>query len=129
LGFQQPRLPPPLARLELSPAVSQMLLNNLNRILYPLERLAQTRLEVISRHWLLRRFHGCCLVWNAVLMALPLPIPLTNLLPAYTILVFAIGLLESDGLLLLIGYGLTGVTTTFFVSIATGFLMLLMYLS
>ncbi|MDJ0691746.1 MAG: exopolysaccharide biosynthesis protein [Xenococcaceae cyanobacterium MO_188.B32] len=93
-----------------------------------IERLARTRLEVVSRYWLLRRFHGICLVWNAILMALPLPIPFTNLLPAYTILVLAIGLLESDGLMLLIGYGLTGATTTFFISVIGGVVMLLMYL-
>ena len=128
LGARQPRLPSFIARLELSPAFSQALLSNLNRILHPLERLARTRLVVVSRHRLLRRFHGICLVWNAILLALPLPVPFTNLLPAYTILVFAIGLLESDGLLLLIGYGLTGATTTFFASIITGIVLLLMYL-
>lgn len=128
LDFHQPRLPPFLARLELSPAISQAILHNLNRILHPIERLARTRLEVISRYWLLRRLHGCCLVWNALLLALPLPVPFTNLLPAYTILFFAIGLLESDGLLLLIGYALTGATTTFFASILTGLVILLMYL-
>ena len=36
LGFQQPRLPLFLARLELSPVVSQTLLHNLQRILYPI---------------------------------------------------------------------------------------------
>ena len=51
-------------------------------------------------------------------MSLPLPIPLTNLVPAYTILVLAIGLLESDGLFILVGYGMTTATTVFFASIA-----------
>ena len=50
LDFHQPRLPPFLARLELSPAISQAILHNLNRILHPIERLARTRLEVISRY-------------------------------------------------------------------------------
>lgn len=127
LGYHEPHLPPFLARLEFSPTVSQNILKNLNRVLHPLERFAQTRLLVFSRHWLLRRFLGLCLVWNATLMALPLPIPLTNLLPAYTILFFAIGTLEYDGLLLLIGYGMTGVTTSFFASIAKGIWALLLH--
>jgi hypothetical protein len=50
-------------------------------------------------------------------MSLPLPIPFTNLLPAYTILFLAIGLLESDGLFILFGYAMTTATTIFFVSI------------
>jgi hypothetical protein len=58
------------------------------------------------------------LAWDAFLMSLPLPIPLTNLLPAYTILFLAIGLLELDGLFILIGYGMTVATTIFFASIA-----------
>jgi hypothetical protein len=51
-------------------------------------------------------------------MSLPLPIPLTNLVPAYTILFLAIGLLKFDGLFILIGYGMTVATTLFFASIA-----------
>jgi hypothetical protein len=116
-GLHQPRLPPPIARLQLSPAMSQSLLKNLNRILRPLERLARPRLLSVSRSWLSHRLVGLCLFWNALLMSLPLPIPFTNLLPAYTILVLAIGLLEADGFLLLMGYGMTLATTLFFASI------------
>jgi hypothetical protein len=41
----------------------------------------------------------------------------TNLLPAYTILFLAIGLLESDRLFILFGYAMTTATTIFFASI------------
>jgi hypothetical protein len=61
---------------------------------------------------------GIFLAWDAFLLSLPLPIPFTNLIPAYTILFLVIGLLESDGLFVLIGYGLTAATTAFFGSIA-----------
>jgi hypothetical protein len=64
------------------------------------------------------RISGACLAWDALLMSLPLPIPLTNLVPAYTILFLAIGLLEFDGLFILIGHGMTVATTIFFASIA-----------
>jgi hypothetical protein len=60
---------------------------------------------------------GICLAWNALLMSLPLPIPFTNLLPAYTILFLEIGLLESDGLFILFGYAMATATTIFFTSI------------
>jgi hypothetical protein len=118
LGFRQPWLPPAITHLELSPIASQKLLKNINRVLLPLERLAQPRLLRLSHSLLLRRLLGLCLAWNATLMALPLPIPFTNLLPAYTILFLVIGTLEFDGLFLLIGYGMTVTTTCFFVSIA-----------
>jgi hypothetical protein len=118
LGFSQPSLPPAIAHLKLSPAISQRLLKNLKRVLRPVEGFAQTRLLRLSHHGLFRRLVGLCLTWNALLMALPLPIPFTNLLPAYTILVLSIGILESDGLFFLLGYGMTMVTTLFFAHIA-----------
>lgn len=117
VGLHQPRLPPPFSRLKLPPTLSQGLLKNLNRVLRPVERLARSRLLSVSRSRLSYRLVGLCLFWNALLMSLPLPIPFTNMLPAYTILVLAVGLLETDGFLLLMGYGMTLATTYFFASI------------
>jgi hypothetical protein len=117
LGYDRPYLPRWMARRRLSPAVSRALLKNINRLLYPLERTSRHRLSVFCRSWWNRRTIGICLTWNALLMSLPLPIPLTNLLPAYTILFLAIGLLELDGLLILIGYAMTVTTSLFFLSL------------
>jgi hypothetical protein len=117
LGYAKPHLPRRIARLELSPNASKKLLKNLNRFLHPLERMAKYRFpQVANRGWG-QRMAGVCLAWVALLMSLPLPIPFTNLFPAYTILFLAIGLLELDGLFILIGYGLTMATTIFFVSV------------
>jgi hypothetical protein len=118
LGYEKPALPQRIAQQELSPGASQKLLKNLNRLLQPIERLARLRFSRFSNSWWGYRIIGVCLAWNALLMSLPLPIPFTNLFPAYTILFLAIGLLESDGLFILIGYGLTTATTIFFASIA-----------
>ncbi len=118
LGYKKPYLPQRIARLELSPAASQKLLKNITRLLQPLERMSRHRLSRFSNHRWGCRIIGLCLAWDALLMSLPLPIPLTNLAPAYTILVLAIGLLESDGLFILVGYGMTTATTIFFASIA-----------
>jgi hypothetical protein len=118
LGYSKPWLPQRIARLELSPAASQKLLKNINRLLQPLERMSRHRFSRFSNSFWGYRITGICLAWDALLMSLPLPIPLTNLLPAYTILFLAIGLLEVDGLFILIGYGMTMATTMFFASIA-----------
>jgi hypothetical protein len=128
LGWRRPRLPPPIARLELSPTMSHRLLKNLKRILYPIERLARPRLLFVSQNWLSYRIVGLCLFWNALLMSLPLPIPLTNLMPAYTILVLAIGILELDGFLLLFGYGMTLATTAFFASVSGAVWVMIVHL-
>lgn len=118
LGYEKPYLPQRIARIELSPTASQTILKNINRLIKPLETMSRHRFSRFSNSWWGCRITGICLAWDALLMSLPLPIPLTNLLPAYTILFLAIGLLESDGLFILIGYGLTTATTAFFVSIA-----------
>jgi hypothetical protein len=118
LGYEKPYLPQRIARIELSPAASQKILKNINRLLQPLERMSRHRFSRFSNSWWGCRITGVCLAWDALLMSLPLPIPLTNLVPAYTILFLAIGLLEFDGLFILIGYGMTVVTTIFFASIA-----------
>jgi hypothetical protein len=128
LGFDRPHLPLSIARREISAKVSQSLLKALNRVLRPLERLTRTRFLSISRNPILRRMLGLCLAWNAVLMALPLPIPFTNQLPAYTIIVLSIGIFESDGFLLLFGYGMTIATTIFFASIASVIWALILHL-
>jgi hypothetical protein len=118
LGLHQPRLPSAITHLKLSPAMTQGVLKNLKQILLPVERFARPRLFSISHRWLTYRFVGLCLFWNALLLSLPLPIPFTNLLPAYTILMLAIGILETDGFLLLLGFGMTLATTLFFVGIS-----------
>jgi hypothetical protein len=118
LGYEKPYLPKRIARLELSPTASQNILKQIDRLLQPLERMSRHRLSRFSNSWWGCRISGACLAWAALLMSLPLPIPLTNLAPAYTILFLAIGLLEFDGLFILIGYGMTIATTIFFASIA-----------
>jgi hypothetical protein len=118
LGYNKPYLPQRIARIELSPAASQKILKQIDRLLRPLERMSRHRLSKFSNSGWSCRVSGACLAWDALLMSLPLPIPLTNLVPAYTILFLAIGLLEFDGLFILIGYGMTVATTLFFASIA-----------
>lgn len=118
LGYEKPYLPQRIARIELSPAASQKILKNINRLLQPLERMSRHRFSRFSNSWWGCRITGVCLAWDALLMSLPLPIPLTNLVPAYAILFLAVGLLEFDGLFILIGYGMTVATTIFFASIA-----------
>jgi hypothetical protein len=118
LGYEKPYLPQRIARIELSPAAFQKILNQIDRLLRPLEKMSRHRLAKFSNSWWGCRISGICLAWDALLMSLPLPIPLTNLIPAYTILFLAIGLLEFDGLFILIGYGMTMATTIFFASIA-----------
>lgn len=54
------------------------------------------------------------IIIHAMLLALPLPIPFSNSIPAWVILLQALAHLEKDGLLVLISYGLSIVSVIFF---------------
>ena len=48
LGYEKPSLPQRIARIELSPAASQKLLKNINRLLKPLEKMSRHRFSRFS---------------------------------------------------------------------------------
>jgi hypothetical protein len=50
---------------------------------------------------------GLSLCCAAVILALPIPLPLSNFFPAAAILMLALGLLEGDGLLVMAGHAAT----------------------
>lgn len=60
------------------------------------------------------------LLTNAFLLALPLPIPMSNFFPNITILLLSLALLEKDGVLLLVSYAWSLVTYGFFVALSFG---------
>jgi hypothetical protein len=69
-----------------------------------LERVLRPRwLAVTGARWL-NNVHLIMVFVAALLLALPLPIPFTNTLPGWTILLFAAGLMERDGLVVAMGY-------------------------
>lgn len=50
---------------------------------------------------------GLAIVLSAAFLSLPLPIPFSNLIPALSIFLICVGLLEEDVILILIGFGIT----------------------
>lgn len=57
-----------------------------------------------------RASHVCCgfaIFLAAAFLSLPLPIPFSNLVPALSIFLICVGLLEEDIILILIGFGIT----------------------
>ncbi len=91
---RSPWLPPFIDRRALSRESFQSLINRANPFLERAERLLRARLMVLTSP-LAERFLGAlCLALSLVLV---LPIPLGNLLPALSISVIALGVLERDG--------------------------------
>lgn len=59
--------------------------------------------------------NGLILCLMGLLLALPLPIPLTNLVAGWALLLIGLGLLENDGVFVLLGYLIALLTIAFFV--------------
>ncbi len=69
-----------------------------------IEKLTRPRLPALTRGKIPARINGLAMVFSAVLLMAPLPLPLSNTLPAYGVLFLAAGSLEQDGCLVLAGY-------------------------
>ena len=61
-----------------------------------------------------RAGNALLLVFMAFLLALPLPIPATNLLPADAIVLVAACMMEEDGVLIWLGYAVSLITVIYF---------------
>lgn len=75
------------------------------------------RWTFLARTPFLHSIHGFFVFLLGITLALPLPIPFTNILVAIPIVCLGLGLLEDDGLFVLIGYLLTIIAVAFFGSI------------
>lgn len=79
----------------------------IHRFIYP-------RLTFLTENPLIHRFHGVLAFMLACLLALPIPLPFTNLMAAFPLLFLGLGLLEDDGLLVIIAYLWAFITFAFF---------------
>jgi len=101
---QAPWLPGWLLVRKISPATTEGLLEGLRKIAVPAEKILHPRLSFLCRNVFLHRMHGGLIAFLAILLALPLPIPFSNLLAAIPILLMALALLEDDGAFMIAGY-------------------------
>jgi hypothetical protein len=92
----------------------ETILNGILRILTPLEKFITPRILILTRGTTMIIINGSLMVFSAILLMLPLPIPLTDSLPAYGILFLALGDLERDGFLILVGYFIVIITAIYF---------------
>jgi hypothetical protein len=101
---QAPWLPGWLMVREIPKPTAMALLNGLRWIATPAEKVLHPRWHGLCRHPGLHRMHGLLVAFLAILLALPLPIPFSNLLAAVPILLISLALLEDDGAFLIAGY-------------------------
>ena len=78
------------------------------------------RLIWISTNPIMRIVNGLLICVLGILLALPIPIPLTNLVAAWAIFLIGFGLFEDNGVWVIIGYFIALMAVTFFGILALG---------
>lgn len=90
------------------------ILNGTMTALGKVEKYIKPRFLILSEGPAISRFNLSLIVFTSFLLMLPLPVPLTDSLPGYSIFFLVLGILEHDGYFILAGYLLTSVTTIYF---------------
>jgi hypothetical protein len=85
-----------------------------------LEKIIRPRLEFVFNGAGMRMTTGLAIALAGLLLSLPIPppFPLTNTIPGFAIVFFSLGLSERDGVMLLVGYGMTILATVYVALIA-----------
>ncbi len=115
-----PWLPPWLLRKELPASTLATTLRGAGRLVALMETVARPRLTRLSRAALCQRLTGALILISGGFMMLPLPLPFSNSLPAWSVLFLAAGSLADDGVLLLAGAAAFLLSTAFFVFVFVG---------
>jgi len=114
-----PWLPARMLRWRLPAAFFTRLIPLTARIVRALEKVLHPRWPAWTDAGALRAAHLLTITFAALLLALPLLIPFTNMLPGWAILLLACGLLERDGLFVLVGYVVFAATLAYFGAIGS----------
>jgi hypothetical protein len=117
---RQPWLPERILRRELPARFITRVLTAASRVVRWLEVLLRPRLNFLHEQWIYRRIGGTLIMLSGLLLLLPLPIPLSNSLPALTVVLLAAGAIERDGIFFLSGCAVFAVTVAFFGLLAFG---------
>lgn len=112
LGLREPWLPAFIGRRGPKRSTMQRFLGKISGALRRLDRLLEPRLQSLLQPLPARMFTGLLVI--AVGILLSLPIPFTNYLFGFQLLLFALALIERDGALMLFNWVAGGVAVVFF---------------
>lgn len=100
---QKPWLPERLLQRELPPHFLGKVINAASRIMQGLEFFLRPRLRFVRQHAIFERIAGLLIAISGLMLMLPFPLPFSNSLPAWTVLLLAAGTLGRDGLFFFAG--------------------------
>ncbi|MFZ9682707.1 MAG: exopolysaccharide biosynthesis protein [Cephaloticoccus sp.] len=112
---QRPWLPRKLQRKQLPAGFFDRVFAVAGKVIALLESFLRPRLALISVPEPMLQLHALFILISALVLLLPLPIPFSNSFPAWTILLLAAGMLERDGLFILLGYLVFGLGVLYFI--------------
>jgi hypothetical protein len=110
---RSPWLPERLMRRRLTAEHLGKVLEKGEKLFQRLERLFHPRLLPLTHGPTMGRLNGVLLMLSGILLMSPLPLPLSNTLPAYGVLFLAAGTLERDGYAILAGYVMVFLTLVY----------------
>lgn len=130
LTDRKPQLPRRLRTVRIKQQHMLLVASRAAPILRRLEGWCKPRLIWLTDTAALRRLHLFGMIAGTVGMMLPLPMPLSNAIPAYAIICHAMGLLRRDGVMIALGYALLLATLLYFIVVyAAGAAVIRMLLS
>jgi hypothetical protein len=115
---REPWLPRFIMRRRLSSAHLAQLLTGAARIARELEKFVRPRLAFLHIGPGMRRLIGVGVITAGLALMLPLPIPFSNNIPAWAVVLLAIGMMEKDGLCVLLGH-LTVIAAWLFIGLTS----------
>lgn len=125
MGYSRPWLPKKLAQRAFKRTTFERMIKRSVRVLRSIEKLIKPRLLVLSEHKA-ERYLGA--IACAMSIVLALPIVFGNWLPAWGLAFIALGMIERDGLFIIIGWLLGLLATAYAVAFYTGFAYMLKWL-
>lgn len=100
----KPWLPKPILNKEISNKTIESIVKNAKILALKIQKYIHPRFVFLVENPWLYKLHGLMICLMALILALPLPIPLSNLLAGYAIVLTSLGLVEDDGAIILCGY-------------------------
>lgn len=113
-------LPKRILDWSLPPRFFSLVLKASGKTFYFFELFLRPRIEFLGKADLFIRINGIIMVICAILLSMPLPIPFSNGFPAWTIMLLSAGMLEYDGISVILGYIVFAATLAFFAIISFG---------
>ena len=112
--FNKSLIPKQVLKYQLKKNTILKILKGSINVLNKFEKIFKQRAQVLTASNSIHTINGILLVFSAFLLMLPLPIPLTDTLPAYSIFLLSAGILERDGYFVIISYALIIITALYF---------------